>query len=288
MGSKIKKYIALFIIVMTFLNSPYSYAADLSIKIDGIAVVSDVKPEEKGSRTMVPLRVISESLGAKVEWSNSQVTFTKDAMKVTLKPNSNTAVKNGVTVKLDVKTYVKKNRVFVPLRFIAETFGCKVNYSKSSVTVDTDPLIIQGVQVKALQEEYHMTMGGVVQQINGNAYNRAIYDMFVNNLGTKVNAPANYSWSLQLDVLGLYYKNGQYDFLDNKANSLKRFDIYTLLPATYRGEDDTDKQYPGVLVYDGSEHQWYLFSESALESINHLVNKAFDSGFVKVISNTVM
>ncbi|WP_433943041.1 copper amine oxidase N-terminal domain-containing protein [Paenibacillus sp. SN-8-1] len=283
-----KKIIPLIILAFTIFTSPPAYADDPSIKIDGVAVVSDVHPEVKNSRTMVPLRVISESLGAKVEWSNSQVTFTKDGMKVTLKPNSNTVVKNGVTVKLDVKPYVKRNRIFVPLRFIVETFGCKVNYSKSGVTVDTEPLIIEGVQVKALREEYHMTMGGVVQQINGNAYNRAIYNMFVHNLGAKVEAPASYSWTINLDVPGSYYKNGQYDFLDNKGNSLKRFDIYTLLPATYRGEDDTAIQYPEVLVYDGSEQQWYLFSESALGSINHLVNKAFDSGFVKVISNTVV
>lgn len=280
-----KKVIPVIIFALTVLTSSPAFAADQSIKIDGVAVVSDMKPELKGNHTMVPLRVISENLGAKVEYSNSQVTFTKDEMKVTLKPNSNTAVKNGVTVKLDVKTFVKKNRIFVPLRFIAETFDCKVNYSNSGVTVDTAPLIIEGVQVKALQEEYHMSMGGVVQQINGNAYNRAIYNMFVHNLGAKVEAPANYSWSLNLDVPGSYYKNGQYDFQDNKGNSLKCFDIYTILPGTY--PDDTMKQYPKVLVYDGSEHQWYLFSDTALNSIYNLINRAFDNGFVKVISNTV-
>ncbi|MNH92187.1 hypothetical protein D3C87_1016960 [compost metagenome] len=280
-----KKFIPLIILALTIFTTPSAYADDLSIKIDGIAVVSDMKPELKGNHIMVPLRVISENLGAKVEYSNSQVMFTKDEMKVTLKPNSNTAVKNGVTVKLDVKTFVKKNRIFVPLRFIAETFGCKVNYSNSGVTVDTAPLLVDGVQVKALQEEYHMTMGGVVQQINGNAYNRAIYNMFVHNLGAKVEAPTNYSWTIHLDVPGSYYKNGQYDFLDKKGKSVKRFDIYTLIPGAF--PDDTMKEYPDVLVYDGSEHQWYLFSDTALNSISNLINKAFDNGFVKVISNTV-
>jgi Copper amine oxidase N-terminal domain len=80
---------------------------------------------------------------------------------------------------LDVTPYMKKNRIFVPLRFIAETFGSNVNYSNSIVTVDTKPLVIDGVIVKALQEEYHMTLGGVIQQINGNAYNEAIYNIFI-------------------------------------------------------------------------------------------------------------
>ncbi|WP_373232467.1 hypothetical protein [Cohnella sp.] len=70
--------------------------------------------------------------------------------------------------------------------------------------------MIDGVQVKTLQQEYHMTMGGVVQQINGNAYNETIYNIFVENKGEKVEAPANYSWIPTIDTLGSYYKNAQF------------------------------------------------------------------------------
>lgn len=115
--------------------SASAYAASNQIKLGGAAVTADVKPEVKNGRMMVPLRVISENLGATVDWSNSVVTITKDDMKVTLKPNSSSAVKNGKTAKLDVQPYIKNDRVIVPLRFIAETFGCQVNYSNSIVTV---------------------------------------------------------------------------------------------------------------------------------------------------------
>jgi hypothetical protein len=279
-----KKVIPGIILALTILTSTPSYAAENSIKIDGVAVTSDVTLEIRNNRTMVPLRVISENLGANVDWSNSEVTLTKNNMKVTLKPNSNTAVKNGETVLLDVKPYVKNNRVVVPLRFIAETFGCTVNYSKSTVTVDTAPLVVNDVKVKALQQEYHMIMGGVVQQVNGNAYNEAIYNTFVDNKGVKVDAPANYSWRADIDVPGSYYKNGQYNFLDDKGKSVKRFDIYGLSRAF---PDDTLSGYPDVLVYDASDDQWYLFSDTAKDSINQLVDTASKNGFVTVISNTV-
>jgi hypothetical protein len=180
----------------------------------------------KNNRTMVPLRVISENLGAAVSWSRTEVTLTKGDMKVILKLNSATAEKNGAKFTLDAKPYMNNNRIIVPLRFIAETFGCKVNYSNSTVTVDTKPLFIDGVKVKALQHEYHMTMGGVVQQIRGNAYNEAIYNIFVKNKGSKVEAPENYSWMYFMDYPGTYYKEGQYDFLDAEGKSLKRFDNY--------------------------------------------------------------
>ncbi|WP_438351078.1 stalk domain-containing protein [Paenibacillus sp. FA6] len=83
---------------------------------------------------------------------------------------------------------IRNSRTMVPLRFLSETFGCKLNYSNSTVTVDCEALVIDGVKVKVLQQEYHMTMGGVVQQFSGNAYNETIYNVFVGNKGSKVEA----------------------------------------------------------------------------------------------------
>ncbi|MCG7406557.1 copper amine oxidase N-terminal domain-containing protein [Paenibacillus sp. ACRRX] len=261
-----------------------AYAADTQIKVDGISVVSDVKPEFKNNRTMVPLRVISENLGANVNWSKSEVTLTKGNMKVILNLNSTSAKKNGEKITLDAKPYVLHNRVIVPLRFIAETFGCKVDYSNSTVTVDTKPLVIDGVKIKALQYEYHMTMGGVVQQLNGNAYNEAIYQLISKNKGTKVKAPDSFSWSVNPDTPGSYYKNGQYNFLDEKGKSVKQYDIYSLVKAF---PAELISGLPDVLVYDASEDQWYIFSNAAGDSIGQMINKAEKNGFLKVISNNV-
>ncbi|MBD3921296.1 copper amine oxidase N-terminal domain-containing protein [Paenibacillus sp. PR3] len=271
-------------LMLAFASMP-AYAADNPvIKIDGVAIGSDVRPEVKNNRTMVPLRVISENLGAKVNWSNSEATITKDGLKVILKLNTKTAVVNGKTVTLDAAPYVKNSRVVVPLRFIAETFDCEVSYSNSTVTVSTAPLVIDGVQVKALQQEYHMTMGGVVQQISGNTTNKTIYNLFENNKGEKVDAPASYSWRANIDVPGSYAKVGQYDFLDGKEKSLQRYDIYTLVNAF---PSDVLDGYPAVLLHDATEDQWYLFSDIPIRSINDQVDRAWVSGLVKIISDTV-
>ncbi|KMY51031.1 copper amine oxidase N-terminal domain-containing protein [Peribacillus loiseleuriae] len=279
-----KVFLGIFLALILIITSSPTYAAAIQIKIDGVAIASDVNPEIKNNRTMVPLRVISENLGAKVNWSDSQVTITKSNMQVILKLNSNTVVKNGQTALFDVRPYIKNNRTFVPIRFLAETFGCNVNYKNSTVTVDTKPLVIDGVQVKALQSEYHMTMGGVVQQIKGNGYNEAIYNIFVENKGSKVKTPANYSWQIHYVSPGDYYKNGQYDFLDQEGNSIKRFDIYSLVQS-YSVE--TLPGHPEVLIYDATEDQWYLFSDTASQSIYQLIDTASKNGFLTVISNTV-
>jgi len=245
-----------------------------------IAISSDVSPDIKNNRTMVPLRVISENLGATVNWSGSEVTLTKSDLQVILKLNSNEAVNNGKTVLLDVKPYIKNNRTMVPLRFIAEAFGCDVSYSSYAVTVETKPLVIDGVEVKALQQEYHMTMGGVVNQINGNTYNEAIYNIFVENKGKKVEAPSNYTWSSHPNP-GDYYKVGQYDFLDQEGNSIKRFDIYSLVRI-----EPTDGD-PEVLIYEANENHWYIFNYKASQDIWQLIDTAAKNGFLTEISNTV-
>ncbi|AJE53989.1 copper amine oxidase N-terminal domain-containing protein [Paenibacillus polymyxa] len=279
-----KAFFGAFLAIFLCISSSTAYAAQNQIKIDGVAIATDAKPQMKNKRTMVPLRVISESLGANVEWSDSEVILAKSDMKVKLAVNKSTAEKNGQKIQLDVKPYLKNNNIYVPLRFIAETFGCNVNYSNFAVTINIEPLLIDGVQVKALQQEYHMIMGGVVQHIHGNAYNKAIYNIFAKNKGEKVEAPENYSWRLTIDTPGSYYKNAQYDFLDQKGKSLARFDVYSLIQSF---PSEVLIGYPKFLIHDVSKDEWYLFSDSAAKSINQLINNATNNGFMTVISNTV-
>ena len=271
-------------LILIFAALP-AYAANIQIKVDGVTIMPDVTPDMLHNRTMVPLRVISENLGAQVNWSDSEVTLLKSDIQVKLKLNDGTAVKNGKNILLDAKPYIKKNRVMVPLRFLAETLGCNVNYENSVVSVDTEPLVLNSIEVKTLQWEYHMTMGGVVQQINGNAFNKAIYDIFLENKGDKTEAPAQYSWMVDIDTVGAYYKNGQYDFLDQNSNSLQRFDIYSLVESH---PAEILAKYPKFLLYDATANQWYLFNNIAGQSINQLIDTANKNGFLKVISNTVV
>ncbi|GMK37040.1 hypothetical protein PCCS19_00930 [Paenibacillus sp. CCS19] len=281
-----KKKIAGVLLATTLLASSTAYASTaVPIKIDGAIIASDIKPEVKNNRTMVPLRVISENLGAKVEWSKTEVTLTKSDMKVTLNTNSATALRNGQQVQLDAKPFVINNRIIVPLRFIAETFGCEVNYSNGEVTVESAMLVIKGVTVNAMQNEYHMTMGGVVQQITANALNKAIYNIFETTKGAKVDAPANYSWNVSIDVPGSYYKNAQYDFLGSNGKSVQRYDIYSLIQTA---ADDTSTDTSDVLLHDVTNNKWYLFSAGARDAVNQLVDQANANGALKVISNTVV
>lgn len=268
---------------MLWMASPAD-AATTQIKIDDVVVKTDTAPEQKNNRTMVPLRVVSENLGAQVHWKDSKITLSMNQTTVSLNVNDQTVIKNGKKEQLDVKPYIKNNRTYVPLRFIAETFGSQVDYKQGTVSIATKPLLIENEKIKALHYEYHMTMGGIIQEIKGNAYHNAIYKIFQEKKGDKVEAPKEYYWHFNLDEPGSYYKHGQYDFMSPDNNSVKQFDIYTLNGPF---PEELLEGYPKMLLHDVSENSWYIFSEQAMQSINQLIDNASDNGFSTVISNTV-
>ncbi|KAF6581117.1 hypothetical protein G9G54_01950 [Paenibacillus sp. EKM212P] len=53
-----KAFFAAFLAIFLFISSSTTYAAQNQIKVDGVTITSDVKPEMKNKRAMVPLRVI--------------------------------------------------------------------------------------------------------------------------------------------------------------------------------------------------------------------------------------
>lgn len=135
-----KSIIGIILLSLLILAALPLYASITTIKIDNVPVASDVEPEIKNNRTMVPLRVISENLGAVVDWSNDRVTLSKGYMEIVLTLNSKEVIKNNEIELLDVETYIKNKRTMVPLRFIAETFGAHVDYKDHVVAITTEPI----------------------------------------------------------------------------------------------------------------------------------------------------
>jgi hypothetical protein len=92
---KVKKfYSGIFFALMLIIAVSPTYAANIQIKVDGVAVASDMAPETRNNSTMVPLRVISENLGAKVNWLNQLNLFSDTAIQ-SINQIVNTAAKNG-------------------------------------------------------------------------------------------------------------------------------------------------------------------------------------------------
>lgn len=119
-------------------------AANNKIYIDDRLVSTDVAPVVVNSRVLVPIRVVSEGLGAQVNWDNPSQTVTVKKGSTTLKMvvNKTTYTKNGVNKTMDVPVKVIKNRTLVPIRVVSEDLGAGVQWDKGNVYVQSGGQLI--------------------------------------------------------------------------------------------------------------------------------------------------
>ncbi len=77
---------------------------------------------------LLPLRGISEWLGAEVSFANGLITIKDGSRTVSLKTGASTATVNGKSVKLARPARVYGGVTCVPVRFVGEALGCDVRY----------------------------------------------------------------------------------------------------------------------------------------------------------------
>ena len=114
-------------------------------KINGDSYTLDASPFIENGRTLVPIRFIAEGFGADVDWIGETKTviinLESKNINIILQIGSKIAIVNGEKITLDVAPKIVKGRTFVPLRFIAETFGAEVlwNGSERKITIILTP-----------------------------------------------------------------------------------------------------------------------------------------------------
>jgi hypothetical protein len=147
--------------VKTVISMP---VGSTSYRKNGVAMTLDVPPFIRSGRTLVPVRAISEGLGARVQWdaATRTVTVSFDVL------NGTRIVKmtigemdyqiDGKHARMDVAPTIVGGRTFVPLRAVSEALGAQVDWNAATRTV-----LIQGLDVnstppttsKTLKELYH-------------------------------------------------------------------------------------------------------------------------------------
>lgn len=108
----------------------------ITVELDGQELIFDVQPIIMNDRTLVPLRVIFEALGAGVQWNEETrtVTAVKADTEVTLVIDGEAYI-NGALTPLDVPARIINDRTLVPLRFVSEAMGCQVDWLDAARTV---------------------------------------------------------------------------------------------------------------------------------------------------------
>ena len=109
--------------------------APVTLVVDGQVVNAPVY--QIAGRILVPLRAVAEGLQADVQWigPSRRVYFQREDQKVSVVVNSLAATVDGRPAYLDVPPVLVADRTYVPVRFVAESLGARVDWDQSRRTV---------------------------------------------------------------------------------------------------------------------------------------------------------
>ena len=127
-------FVVLLAVLLIFIGSGNLLAAsdDIKVYVNGNQVVfPDQKPMiNADSRTLVPVRFVSEALGADVEWDGvtNTVSIAHEGKAIGLVIGQRTAQVDAGSVVLDTAAALVGGRTMVPLRFVSECLGAEVQW----------------------------------------------------------------------------------------------------------------------------------------------------------------
>jgi len=120
------------------------------ISINGKVSEMDTRPSIFEGRTLLPIRPVVEALGGTIDFEphSKTITIKLKAITIIMQLNNPLATVNGKQVSIDpqnpkvVPMVVPPGRTLVPLRFVAENLGCKVdwdaNEKKITITMELE------------------------------------------------------------------------------------------------------------------------------------------------------
>lgn len=140
----LKKSILLAMLLVLTFTFKVSASSDVYLVIDGKLIVDGSPALIENDRTIVPVRFVAENLGYNVSWNGDSKTVSivdpKTSKKIELTVDSKIAKtydenSNLKKIKLDTPAKNTYGRVYVPVRFIAESFGTQVTWDDDWETV---------------------------------------------------------------------------------------------------------------------------------------------------------
>jgi hypothetical protein len=116
-------------------------SAAIQVDVNGQPVrFGAVQPTSIGGRVFIPLRAVAESMKADVRWDASTQTVLggREGRNFTLPIGARTANVDGRPVSLDAPARLMYGTTMVPLRFVAEALGAKVDWNNAAQRVSVN------------------------------------------------------------------------------------------------------------------------------------------------------
>ena len=207
------------VLTLTAFSVPVWAAGNIvAVQINGSTIDFDVPAQIIGGRIMVPVREIFESLGAVVNWDDitQTISATKGSDTIVMKINSNIMTINGQAVNsaLDVPPTIVGGRTMVPVRAVADAFGCSVNwdasanlvsiFTKTQLNLPATASAYDMIQPKNLFVNPDGSMGSLVAD-SGTIYIKA-YD-------SSGNVIRDQTLPYELPLFGAFYAGQSYNYI---------------------------------------------------------------------------
>lgn len=121
--------------------SPAIAANSSSLTINGVLTGSDAMTTIKNNTTYVSLRNVSSSLDSRavITWENNTAYVSTEHFLLSAKPGNNYVTVNDETISVPYGVELKKGRVLVPIRVLAQAFNASVYWNPitGDVTVNS-------------------------------------------------------------------------------------------------------------------------------------------------------
>ena len=145
-----------------------SASAEIRVFVDDRQITSNVKPFIANGRTLIPIRAVTEALGAIVDWDSDTrtVTITRAAKEIIMVIDDEYAMVNDERIKLDVAPCITNNTTFLPLRFVSEQFSQLVDWNSAERTIKISEdmrFAHENANIKA----WMLGCGAILAKVNG-------------------------------------------------------------------------------------------------------------------------
>lgn len=157
-----KKLISMLFVLLCFTTAVSAAATPdknipIDISVNGSFIKTDAPAFIDYDTTFVPIRFVSDALGAhSITWDQSRATATikQGSTTIQITENKKEAYVNGRKVILNKSARIHSGRLYVPVRFVAESFGAKVGWDNTYYIVQINK---SGVSVNSSLIDWRYT-----------------------------------------------------------------------------------------------------------------------------------
>jgi len=119
-----------------------SIGKPVEVRVDGQPMLTDVAPVRTTTEVFVPVRPLSEALGAEARYDEKtgEISLTHGDQLLRMKIGETHATLNGMPMTLLHAPFRVRGRAMISLHAVQRAFGVRVKYDKAAARVDVNSL----------------------------------------------------------------------------------------------------------------------------------------------------